>query len=154
MNSPLGISLYNRGGQKVFDRVLEVYTERYSLRPSLDYLGALEEIGRDLITDELPEPPKVEPPPAPVVKVTQTPQQKAAVEAALKKQQERDAKARQFAYMVNAQLNRDGVNSLKSRGGFVTVVANGTSYQYPYKEFESLWEDAARLGLLTVGGLR
>ena len=60
MNSPLGISLYNRGGQKVFDRVLEVYTERYSLRPSLDYLGALEEISRDLITDELPEPPKVE----------------------------------------------------------------------------------------------
>jgi hypothetical protein len=155
--SPIGRELVARGGPNILDRCLQVFNERYpNADPSeFDFFSALEEIGRDLLILEVPEPvqPRAVQAPPPV-KAELTPEQKAKIDEARKKQEGRDSKARQFAYMVTAQINRDGVSSLKSRGGIVTVVANGTPYQYPYKEFESLWADAARLGLLTVGGLR
>ena|SRR5579862_9988997 len=154
--SPIGRELVARGGPNILDRVLQVFSERYpNAQPNeIDFFSALEDCGRDLLRLEVPEPVATvvkAPPPA---KKGPTADEKAKAEEAKKKQQARDSKVRKFAFMVQAQLERDGYESLRSRAGFVTVVADGTPYRYPYKEFESLWADAARLGVLTVGGLR
>jgi hypothetical protein len=158
--SPIGRELVARAGPKILDRALQVFSERHpNADPSeFDFFSALEDIGRDLLRLEVSEPvqPVVAPP---QVKKEPTADEKAKVEEAKKKQQGRDGEARRFAFMVQSQMDRDGYESLKSRAGYVTVTTiaeNGKPYQYryPYKQFESLWADATRLGLLTVGGLK
>jgi hypothetical protein len=155
-NTQVGQDLLELGGDPIKQRILDVFAERYegkfpSTAPFFEYLM---EVAQDLLRAETEQP--VVPKPAPKVATTPvlTPEQKEKLRADEEARKQHEGKVKQFAFLVKKQLNTRGVNSLKPRFGVVTVIAEtGQSYEYSNDLFESLWSDAAKLGLLTVGGL-
>lgn len=142
--SPIGQELLRRGGDELLSRAHEICGQRYeNASPMLvPFCETLDQVGTDLLNSLPPEPaPKVAPKPksqpAPVA-VPQLP--------------EPDAKLRQFAFMVRDQLTRNeqpcGVSSLKPHAGVVTIAQNGHSYFYENEQFEKLYSEAKKFGLL------
>jgi len=135
-DSPVGRELLSRGGRDILDRVMEIYADRYATRPPtvMPAFEALTAIGQDLLVD-LPVPvvqktiSRPEPKPAPVVAAPQP-----------------SSECKQFAHLLNAEIRERGVPKLL--GGFYTITANGTRYQYPYDDFQSRMNEAIRFNLI------
>jgi hypothetical protein len=155
-DTQVGQDLLELGSPDIKQRILDVFAERYegkfpSTAPFFEYLM---EVAQDLLRAETQQ--LVVPKPAPKVATAPvlTPEQKEKLSADEEVRKRHEGKVKQFAFLVKKQLNTRGVNSLKPRFGVVTVIAEtGQSYEYSNDLFESLWSDAAKLGLLTVGGL-
>jgi hypothetical protein len=112
------------------------------------------EVAQDLLRAETQQPVVSKPAPKVATAPALTSEQKEKLSADEEVRKQHEGKVKQFAFLVKKQLNTRGVNSLKPRFGVVTVIAEtGQSYEYSNDLFESLWSDAAKLGLLTVGGL-
>lgn len=129
-------------------RVNEMFAQRYANTPPnrIGYFEALSEVGQDILL-MLPEPvaPKPTPRAATTPAVAVSPEETAkAAEAEAK----RIGKLKQFAHMVNEQMNRDGVQSLKPRVGVVTIHINGRAYEYGAAEFDTLYIEAQEKGFL------
>ena len=156
--SDIGRKLIARGGPDIMDRVLAIYGDRSRVNhPGVcPVFEMLEEIGNDLLMELGSVPAQVAvPKPAPKAIVVPTAVQKEQQRLREEAREKHENRVRQFVHMVDRQLSRDGVQSLKPRAGVVLVIAeSGNRYAYPHNEFESLWADATKMGLLTTGGLR
>ena len=156
------------GRDAAIDRIFELVSRQYANR-SVYMSGArevLEQAARDLLVDLPLETPTVAPKPKVAPTLVLTAEEEAKINEQQEEEKKHEGKVRQFAYMVRQQLNRTydprnnltlpgGAASLKPRAGIVTIYTNdGHIYEYPNDQFESLWSDAVRLGVLTSGGLQ
>lgn len=156
-NTQVGQDLLELGGDPIKQRILDVFAERYdgkfpSTAPFFEYLM---EVAQDLLRAETQQP--VVPKPAPKIATAPvlTPEQKEKLRADEEARKQHEGKVRQFAHLVRNQLNTKGYQSLKPRGGIVTVIApNGQFYEYQNNAFENLYADSVKLGLLNSGGLQ
>jgi hypothetical protein len=154
--TPTGQELLKRGGDSITERLLETFAERYDGKyPSTHpFFETLLEAAQDLLAD-LPAPAVARPTPKPISAPVVSAEDKEKARLKLEADSKHEGKVRQFAYLVKKQLNRDGYQSLKPRGGVVKVVAEtGDSYDYPSVVFDNLWADGVKLGLLNTGGLQ
>ena len=144
LDSPTGQELLRRGGPDISDRVIKICVERFgNTSPSqTPFYETLEQIGQDLLATLPPvTTPKVAPRPRAAAAATPT---------------EIPAKVSQFAYMYNEQMSRTpiagsvlgGCDSLRPKGGVVTLECNGHRYVYKYLDFQSLLEQAISHGLI------
>jgi hypothetical protein len=150
-DSPTGQALLGRGGPDIMSRVNDMFAQRYANTPPnrIGYFEALSEVGSDILL-MLPEPvaPKPTPRTAPAPVAVVSPEDAAKAKEAAEAEAKRIGKLKQFAYMVNEQTMRDGVQSLKPRAGMVTLHINGRVYEYGAAEFDALYGEAQEKGFL------
>lgn len=136
-SSDVGIELHRRGVTN--EAVFTVYRQRYpDVGPgSVPVFECLEDIGRDLLKIA-PEPvvspkprvnldlatPKIAEPPKPSKEVTA------------------------FAHAYNHQILTHGMESLRPKGGILTIYFDGKPYDYPVSEAKELLEKALSFGLI------
>jgi hypothetical protein len=136
-SSDVGIELHRRGVTN--EAVFEIYRSRYpDVGPrSVPVFESLEDIARDLLKLA----------PEPVVR----PKPKANLESARPKAVEPPKASKEvtaFAHAYNRQVVTHGMESLRPKGGVLTVYFDGKPYDYPASEGKNLLDQALSFGLI------